>query len=121
MVLAGPRLKVGLVTNHVAIGDLVNNISLVKNYYLKKNKKTASRVFNLGNPKTISLKKLIKTMENISGKKFKKKYIKKQPGDVIKTIANLNIEKNKFKLKFSYDLKSGMEIFYSWFKKYKNI
>ena len=103
------------------IDDLINNISLVENYYLKRSKKAESSVFNLGNPKTISLKKLIKTMEKISGKKFKKKYTEKQPGDVIKTNANLKIEKKKFKLKFSYDLKNGMKIFYSWFKKYKKV
>ena len=103
------------------IDDLINNISRIKNYYLKKNIKTESRVFNLGNPKTISLINLIKIMERISGKKFKKKYINKQPGDVIKTVANLTVEKNKFNLKFSYNLKNGMKIFYSWFKKYKKI
>lgn len=103
------------------IDDLINNIFRIKNYYLRKNIKAESKVFNLGNPKTISLINLIKTMESVSNKKFKKKYIKKQPGDVIKTAANLNIEKNKFNLKFSYDLRSGMEIFYSWFKQYKNI
>ena len=103
------------------IDDLINNMTKIKNYYLaKNNKKAESHVYNLGNPKTVTLKYLIKTMEIIYGKNFKKKYIAKQPGDVLNTAANLIIEKKKFKLKFSYNLERGLKNFYFWFKKYKN-
>jgi len=102
------------------IDDLINNMSKIKNYYLTKNNKVECFVYNLGNPKTITLKHLIKKMEIISGKNFKKKYIGKQPGDVLKTAANLAIEKKKFKLKFSCNLDKGLKVFYLWFQRYKN-
>ena len=49
-----------------------------------------------------------------------KKYVKKQPGDVLKTKANIDIEIKKFKFKFMYSLNTGMEKFYVWYKNYKN-
>ena len=79
-----------------------------------------SNVYILGNPKTESLKKLIEIMEKYYGKKFKKKYTEKQPGDVLKTKANIDIEVKKFKFKFMYNLNTGMKKFYVWYKNYKN-
>ena len=103
------------------IEDLINNISKMKNYYLENFNKnrTESNVYNLGNPRAESLKKMIEIMEKFHGKKFKKKYIKKQPGDVLKTKANIDIEVKKFKFKFMYSLNTGMEKFYLWYKNYK--
>jgi len=60
----------------------------------------------------------LKTLEKVTNIKFKKKFIKKQMGDVEKTEANLKIEKKKFNLKFNHDLKTGLEKFYDWYKKY---
>ena len=104
------------------IEDLINNISNMKNYYIRNFKKNQgeSNVYNLGNPKTESLKKLIEIMEKYYGKKFKKKYTEKQPGDVLKTKANIDIEVKKFKFKFMYNLNTGMKKFYVWYKNYKN-
>ena len=103
------------------IEDLINNISIVKNYYLKNysQNKSESRVYNLGNPKAESLKKLIMIMENCYGKKFKKKYVKKQLGDVEKTKANIDFENIRFNFRFSYNLKNGIEAFYEWYKNYR--
>ena len=104
------------------IEDLINNISNMKSYYLRNfNKNRAeSNVYNLGNPRAESLNKLIEIMEKCYGKKFKKKYVKKQSGDVLKTKANIDIEIKKFKFKFMYSLNTGMEKFYVWYKSYKN-
>ena len=104
----------------IVIFALLAAFYLVISFGAKNNKKTESHVYNLGKPKTVTLKHLIKTMEIIYGKNFKKKYIAKQPGDVLNTAANLIIEKKKFKLKFSYNLERGLKNFYFWFKKNKN-
>ena len=87
-------------------------------FYKKTKKKGESSVFNLGNEKTIKLMDFIKTLEKITNIKFKKKYIKKQMGDVENTGANLKIEKKKFGLKFNYPLNLGLIKFYDWFKNY---
>ena len=86
------------------------------NFYKKTKIKGEASVFNLGNEKTTKLMDFLKILENTTNIKFKKKFIKKQMGDVEKTGANLNIEKKKFNLKFEHSLTEGLEKFYNWFK-----
>jgi len=100
------------------IDDLISNMFKILSFYKKTKKKGESLVFNLGNEKTIKLMDFLKTLEKVTNIKFKKKFIKKQMGDVEKTEANLKIEKKKFNLKFNHDLKTGLEKFYDWYKKY---
>ena len=100
------------------IDDLISNLFRILSYYKKNKKKGESSVFNLGNEKTIKLLDFLKTLEKITNIRFKKKYIKKQMGDVENTGANLKIEKKKFGLKFNYPLKLGLIKFYDWFKNY---
>tara|TARA_B100000795_G_C22518861_1_gene330572 strand:- start:149 stop:637 length:489 start_codon:yes stop_codon:yes gene_type:complete len=100
------------------IDDLVSNMFKILSFYKKTKKKGECSVFNLGNEKTIKLMDFLKILEKVTNIKFKKKFVKKQMGDVEKTEANLMIEKKKFNLKFDYNLKIGLEKFYDWFKKY---
>ena len=50
--------------------------------------------------------------------KVKKKYIQKQPGDVLITKANLKKEMKLFKFKFTVKLNDGLKKFIVWYKKY---
>ena len=100
------------------IDDLVSNMFKILSFYKKTKKRGNSSVFNLGNEKTINLMDFLKILEKVTNIKFKKKFVRKQMGDVEKTEANLMIEKKKFNLKFDYDLKNGLEKFHDWFKKY---
>ena len=75
------------------IDDIIENLlSIQKN--LKKVNYYKNNVFNIGNPKTVSLKKFIDLLEKNISLKVKKIYKKKQPGDVLNTKSNINIEKN---------------------------
>ena len=47
--------------------------------------------------------------------KVKKIYKKKQPGDVLNTKSNINIEKKLFNFKFKVDLELGLRKFINWF------
>ena len=100
------------------IDDLVSNMFKILSFYKKTKKRGDSSVFNLGNEKTIKLMNFLKILEKVTNIKFKKKFVRKQMGDVEKTEANLMIEKKKFNFKFDYDLKNGLEKFHDWFKKY---
>ena len=100
------------------IDDVILNLSKIINFYKKKKLKGVSSVFNLGNEKTIKLMDFIRTLEKVTNIKFKKKFVKKQLGDVEKTGANIKLEKNKFNLEFNHDLKEGLSKFYRWFKNY---
>jgi len=96
------------------IDDIIENLlSIQKN--LKKVNYNKNNVFNIGNPKTVSLKKFIDLLEKNISLKVKKIYKKKQPGDVLNTKSNINIEKKLFNFKFKVDLELGLRKFINWF------
>jgi len=102
------------------IDDVINNIFLILKKY-RKVKSIKFDVFNIGNPRSISLMKFIKVLEKKLKIKAKKKYIKKQLGDVLVTYSNLKREKKLFRFKFSKNLEKGMDNFVNWFKKYNEV
>ena len=55
-------------------------------------------VFNVGGGSTISVNRLINEIEEITGKKARVTYIEKQKGDVKNTEANLEKDRNCFKM-----------------------
>jgi UDP-glucuronate 4-epimerase len=77
--------------------------------------KSIFEVINLGNNYSISLKDLVKNIEETIGKKAIIENLPEQPGDVAKTFAD--ISKAKKLLGYSPDtkLKDGLKKFYQWF------
>ena len=47
--------------------------------------------------------------------RVKKVYTTKQPGDVLKTQSNNQVEKKLFKFKFETDIEKGIKKFINWF------
>ncbi len=121
-IIKGETIKVFNKGNHkrsfTYIDDAIDNLYLVlKNY--KKIDTKRNPVLNIGNPKTISLNTFIRVLEKKLGRISKKKYLKKQPGDVLETKAIINnFEKKKLKLLFKTDLKSGIDNFVKWYKSF---
>ena len=72
-------------------------------------------MFNLGNPKTVTLNKFVKLIETSLSKKSKKKFIKKQMGDVLKTKSNNILENKLFNFKYKTNLNEGIKKFTNWF------
>ena len=96
------------------IDDVIKNIFLIKNNLNKINFKK-NNVFNIGNPKTVSLNKFINLIEKNIPMRVKKVYTTKQPGDVLKTQSNNQVEKKLFKFKFETDIEKGIKKFINWF------
>ena len=99
------------------IDDAVNNLYLI----LKNSKKINTMetpVLNIGNPKTITLTKFINILEKNLSKKSKKKFLKRQPGDVLETKAIINFERKKIKLLFETELGEGINRFVDWHNNY---
>ena len=99
------------------IDDAVNNLYLI----LKNSKKINTMetpVLNIGNPKTITLTKFINILEKNLEKKSKKKFLKRQPGDVLETKAIINFERKKLKLLFETELGEGINRFVDWHNNY---
>lgn len=96
------------------IDDVINNILLIKKNINKINF-SKKNIFNIGNPKTVSLMKFVKLIEKNLSIKAKKTYKKKQPGDVINTRSKSKIEKKLFKFNFNTDIEKGIKKFVSWY------
>ena len=99
------------------IDDAINNLDLIiKNAH--KINVDHNPVLNIGNPKTITLNQFISTLENKIGKKSKKIYLKKQPGDVLETKAIIGFEKKKLNFQFKTSLVNGINLFVDWYNSY---
>jgi len=99
------------------IDDVILNLMKLINKF-KNNKRTFCDIFNIGNPKSISLKKFIDVLEKNTGKKAIKKYTKKHPGDLTLTRSNVKREKNIFNHEIRVSLKEGIMKLISWHKSY---
>ncbi len=71
-------------------------------------------IFNLGESKTISLSKMIKTIENALGKTARKEILPVQPGDVDQTFADISKAKKLLGYKPKTNFKNGIDKFVDW-------
>ncbi len=75
-------------------------------------------VFNLGESQTITLEHMVKTLENTMGVKAKLKRLPMQPGDVLRTYADITKPRAVLGYNPSTDFKQGMDKFVQWFRQY---
>jgi UDP-glucuronate 4-epimerase len=97
------------------IDDIIFNINKIILYSKKNVKIKDSKVYNIGNPKTVNLFKLIKIIEKIIKKNVKKNFMPFQTGDVLKTKANIGKDENKLGFRFKVNIEQGVKNFYKWF------
>jgi UDP-glucuronate 4-epimerase len=100
------------------IDDISNGIIQAVKYNLKKQKKHSHELFNLGKGSPENISSLIKAIELNTGKTLRKNYIEMQPGDVIKTYADISDSIEKFNFQPTVNLNTGIETFVSWFKQF---
>ena len=97
------------------IDDIILNINkIVKNSDKNKYEKD-SIIYNIGNPVSVSLFKLIKIIEAVLSKKVKKNLMPFQMGDVLKTKAYIGKEENTLDFKFKVNIEEGIKKFANWF------
>ena len=78
--------------------------------------KTNFEIINLGNHKTVTLARLIESIESICGKKAIINRLPDQPGDVPQTYANISKAQSLLGYDPSTELHSGLQEFYKWFR-----
>ncbi len=88
------------------------NINKIKNNF---------EIFNIGNSSPLSTKKLLKLISNIVNKKPKKIIYQKSKGESFKTCSNNSKIQNFTKINNRTNIKSGLNYFANWFKKYYGI
>ncbi len=99
--------------DYTFVDDIIDGI-LKSIKYLENNDKVYE-IINLGESEVITLEEMVHTLENALGKKANKKLLPMQPGDVLKT--NADISKAKTLIGYQPDTKfqNGIKKFVEWF------
>ncbi len=98
----------------------VEDLSLIHLKVLKKMIKfNKSFEINCGKGRGYSVLEVIKELENITGKKIKKFFLKRRVGDIEEIVAHNELLKKKINYKFRKDLKESITTFINWRKKIK--
>jgi UDP-glucuronate 4-epimerase len=77
------------------------------------------RLYNIGNNQPVKLMKYIEALENSMGQKAEKEFLPMQPGDVLKTYADVEDLITDFNYQPSTPLEKGINEFVDWFRDYK--
>lgn len=78
-------------------------------------------IFNLGNHEPVKLSYMVEVLEKELGKNAKKEFLPIQPGDVLKTYADIKEAKEKLNWEPAVDIETGIKEFVSWYKNYYKI
>ena len=95
--------------DYTHVSDIVQGI-----FNCLKYNKTDFEVFNLGNGKTISLKELIATLEEVFEKKAIINYLPEQNGDAPLTYADISKAKELLNYNPKMNFKEGIVLFKKW-------
>ena len=79
------------------------------------------KIYNIGNNQPVQLEKFISILEDKLEKKAVKNYMDIQPGDVIRTYADVSGLEKDIDFKPSTSIEEGLGKFVDWYKKYYNI
>ena len=101
--------------DYTYVGDIVNGINCALTHI------GGYKVYNIGESRVIELKKLVKTIENILGKKAILNQLPMQPGDVTKTYADISKAKEEIGYRPTYEFEGGIEKFIEWYESNKAV
>lgn len=79
------------------------------------------RIYNIGNNNPVQLKQFIKVLEDSIGMEADKVYMEMQPGDVLKTYADIVPLINDINFKPSIEIEEGIGKFVEWYRTYYNM
>lgn len=79
------------------------------------------KVYNIGNNQPVQLEHFISALESAIGKKANKVYMEMQPGDVLKTYADVSDLQAAIGFKPSTSIEEGLNKFAMWYKEFYKI
>jgi UDP-glucuronate 4-epimerase len=80
--------------------------------------KAPYQIYNIGNSTPIELMDFIETIEKAMGKEAAKEFMPMQPGDVLKTFADVSELEQHFDYHPNTSVEEGVMLFVEWFKDY---
>ena len=102
--------------DYTYVDDIIRGVVAALQY-----DKSIFEVINLGNNYSISLKELVKNIEETIGKKAIIQILPEQPGDVPKTFADISKAKKLLGYTPDTKLRDGLKKFYEWFLENKEM
>jgi UDP-glucuronate 4-epimerase len=102
--------------DYTFVGDIVQGILAAIDYNA-----TQFEIINLGNHYSISLKDLIGTIEEVTGKKAALQQLPEQAGDVPHTYADIGKAQRLLNYQPTTKLKDGIQAFYEWYQQNKEV
>jgi UDP-glucuronate 4-epimerase len=105
------------------VDDIVEGVYRVikSNTEERVNSKKYYKIYNIGNNKSVKLTKFISEIENNFSKKAIKEFLPMQPGDVKKTLANVDDLINDYQYAPKTTIEYGVKEFVDWYKDYNSI
>jgi len=97
--------------DYTFVDDTVQGIEAAMDY-----EASMFEIINLGNNYAVSLKELVKGIEELTGKKANIEQLPMQAGDVPKTFADISKAKRLLGYHPKTQLKAGLEEFFRWFQ-----
>ncbi len=79
------------------------------------------KIYNIGNNKPVQLMKFINVLEEKIGRQAEKIYIDMQPGDVLRTYADVSDLEKDIGFRPNTSLEEGLGKFVDWYKEYYNV
>ena len=79
------------------------------------------KIYNIGNNQPVKLMRFINALEDALGKEAEKIYVDMQPGDVIRTYADVSDLEKDIGFKPSTSIEEGIKKFVDWYKDYYKI
>lgn len=79
------------------------------------------KIYNIGNSNPVPLMRFIEALESAIGKKAEKIFMDMQPGDVLRTYADVSDLERDINFKPSTSIEDGLAKFVEWYKDYYNV
>lgn len=79
------------------------------------------KIYNIGNNQPVQLERFIAVLEEKLGKKANKTYLNMQPGDVLKTYADVSDLEKAIGFKPTTSIEEGLGEFVDWYKEFYKI
>lgn len=99
------------------IDDIIEGVIRVQDELpQRKGNNAPYAVFNIGNSQPVELEKFIQCIESALGKKAIKNYLPMQPGDVVRTYADVSELEAKVGFKPTTQLQDGIDQFVKWYR-----
>ena len=79
------------------------------------------KIYNIGNNQPVSLMKFINVLEDKIGKQAQKVYLDMQPGDVLRTYADVTDLQNDIGFAPNTSIEEGLGRFVVWYREFYNV